>query len=77
MKDIDWKILTVLYERRSITKAAESLYMTQSALTKRLKAVEEEWGIEIVKRTSRGVVFTEDGHYMVKKPRSCWIFFRK
>ena len=67
MKDIDWKILTVLYEKRSITKAAESLYMTQSALTKRLKAVEEEWGIEIVKRTSRGVVFTEDGHYMVKK----------
>ena len=60
MKDIDWKILTVLYEKRSITKAAESLYMTQSALTKRLKAVEEEWGIEIVKRTSRGVVFTED-----------------
>lgn len=42
MKDIDWKILTVLYEKRSITKAAESLYMTQSALTKRLKAVEEE-----------------------------------
>lgn len=67
MKDIDWKILTVLYEKRSITKAAEALYMTQSALTKRLKAVETEWGIEIAKRTSKGIVFTEDGHYMVKK----------
>lgn len=25
MKDIDWKILMVLYERRSMTKAAEVL----------------------------------------------------
>lgn len=67
MKDIDWKILTVLYEKRSMTKAAEALYMTQSALTKRIKAMEEEWNIEIVKRSSQGVMFTDDGHYLVKK----------
>ena len=29
MKDIDWKILMVLYEKKSMTKAAEVLYMTQ------------------------------------------------
>lgn len=67
MKDIDWKILTVLYEKRSMTKAAETLYMTQSALTKRIKAMETEWNIEIVRRSSKGVEFTEDGHYLVKK----------
>ena len=67
MKDIDWKILTVLYEKRSMTKAAETLYMTQSALTKRIKAMEAEWNIEIVRRSSKGVEFTEDGHYLVKK----------
>lgn len=42
MKDIDWRILVTLYEKRSITKAAEALYMTQPALTKRVKAIEDE-----------------------------------
>lgn len=67
MKDIDWKILAVLAEKRSITKAADSLYMTQSALTKRLKSIESEWNVEIVKRSSQGVTFTEEGRYLVKK----------
>lgn len=67
MKDIDWKILAVLAEKRSITKAADALYMTQSALTKRLKSIESEWNVEIVKRSSQGVTFTEEGRYLVKK----------
>ncbi len=67
MKEIDWKILSVLFEKRSMTKAAESLYMTQSALTKRIKSIEEEWGIEIVKRSSKGVSFTDDGRYLVTR----------
>ena len=57
MKNIDWKILKVLYEKRSITKAAESLFMTQSALTKRLQSIESEWGRQLVERTSRGVIY--------------------
>lgn len=67
MKEIDWKILTVLFEKGSMTKAAEALYLTQSALTKRIKAMESEWGIEIVKRNSQGVLFTEEGNYLVRK----------
>lgn len=67
MKDIDWKILKVLYEKRSISKAAEVLYMTQSALTKRVKIIEAEWNVEIVKRNSKGVIFTEEGKYLVQK----------
>lgn len=68
MKNIDWKILKVLYEKRSITKAADALFMTQSALTKRLRSIESErWGRQLVERTSRGVTFTEDGKYLVQK----------
>ena len=67
MKDIDWRILVTLYEKRSITKAAEALYMTQPALTKRVKAIEDEWNIEVVRRSSQGVTFTEEGQYLVKK----------
>lgn len=67
MKNIDWKILTVLYESRSMTKAAEALYMTQSALTKRIQAMESEWNVQIVRRSSKGVIFTEEGQYLVRK----------
>lgn len=67
MKNTDWEILKVLHEKRSITKAAEAMYMTQPTLTKRIRAIEEEWGVEIVKRSSRGVIFTEEGEYLVRK----------
>lgn len=67
MKNIDWMILKVLYEKRSITKAAEALYMTQSALTKRIKLIEEEWNVDIVIRSSKGVTFTDEGKYLVQK----------
>lgn len=67
MKDLDWKILKILYEKKSMTKAADALYLTQSALTKRIKLIEEEWEIEVVKRSSKGVIFTEEGTYLAKK----------
>ncbi|MGL5434196.1 MAG: LysR family transcriptional regulator [Lachnospiraceae bacterium] len=69
MNDIDWQILIILYEKRSITKTAETLYMTQSALTKRLRSMEQEWNVEIVKRNSKGVLFTEQGKYLVGRAR--------
>lgn len=67
MRDIDWKILMILYEKRSITKTAEALYLTQSAVTKRIQAIETEWDVEIVRRSSQGVSFTKDGHYLVQR----------
>lgn len=75
MKELDWLILKKLYEKRSISKAAEDLYMTQSALTKRLRSIEQEWDVEIVKRSSQGVTFTEDGRYLVKKAGIMLDFF--
>lgn len=67
MKDSDWQLLVTLYDKKSMTKAAEALYMTQPALTKKLRAIENEWGIEVVHRSSQGVTFTEDGMYLVDK----------
>lgn len=67
MKDIDWMILKILYEQRSMTRAANVLYVTQSAITKRLRAIEEEWGVTVVERSSKGVSFTEEGKYLMKR----------
>ena len=67
----------MLYEKRSMSKAAESLYITQSALSKRLKSIEDEFNIEVVKRTSTGVIFTDEGRYMVTKARAQLAFMRE
>lgn len=62
----DWEILRVLYSQKNLTKAARLLYITQPALTNRLKHMEEELGVKIVTRESRGVHFTAEGEYLVR-----------
>ena len=42
MDEKDFEMLHVLNATRNITRAAEQLYMTQSALSKRIKAIEKE-----------------------------------
>ena len=51
---------------RSITKAAENLYMAQPNLSKAVKEMEEELGFAIFRRTSRGVAPTEDGRRFLR-----------
>jgi DNA-binding transcriptional LysR family regulator len=47
--------------RGSISRAAETLFITQPALTARLKSLERELGAELFVRTGRGVRLTEAG----------------
>ncbi|MGG1398908.1 LysR family transcriptional regulator [Bacillus salipaludis] len=62
----DWEILKVLYSQKNLTKAARLLFITQPALTNRLKHMQEELGVKIVTRESRGIHFTPEGEYLVQ-----------
>ena len=55
MDEKDYELLHALDETRNITHAADKLYMTQSALSKRIKALEQELGVEIVLRSRQGI----------------------
>jgi DNA-binding transcriptional LysR family regulator len=48
-------------ERRSVSKAAEVLYVTQPALTTRIKKLERDLGVELFVRTPRGMRLTAEG----------------
>ena len=61
MDEKDFEILSILNETRNITRAAKQLYITQSALSKRLKAIEKELGIEMLIRSRQGIRFTPAG----------------
>ena len=61
MDEKDFELLEVLDETRNITHAADKLYMTQSALSKRIKSMEQELGVEILLRSRQGIRFTPAG----------------
>ena len=66
MDDRDWLILKVLFEKKNITKTAQSLYISQPSLTKRIQQMEKEFKVTIIERGSKGVQFTPQGEYLAK-----------
>ncbi len=66
MEERDWVILLKLYEEKSITKAAEVLFISQPTLTSRLQQIEERFGTQIVIRGKKGVYFTPEGRYLME-----------
>ncbi|MEL4228869.1 UNVERIFIED_CONTAM: LysR family transcriptional regulator, partial [Staphylococcus pseudintermedius] len=44
MKEQDYKILSLLYREKNLTRVAEKMFMSQPALTYRIKKIEEEFG---------------------------------
>ncbi|MBQ9979833.1 MAG: LysR family transcriptional regulator [Oscillospiraceae bacterium] len=55
---------------QSISKAAESLYVSQPFLSKAIRELESDLGIEIFKRTSKGVSPTKKGEEFLYRTRS-------
>ncbi|MBB6453717.1 DNA-binding transcriptional LysR family regulator [Salirhabdus euzebyi] len=70
MTEKDWELLLTLHKEGSITKAAQKLYISQPALTYRIKQIEKEFNSQIILRGSKGVVFTSEGDYLVKYAES-------
>ncbi|RGY98092.1 LysR family transcriptional regulator [Clostridium sp. AM58-1XD] len=77
MKDTDWQILNALYLYKNITKAANSLFITQPAITKRLQVIEEEYHVKIVNRSIKGVEFTPEGTYLAAQAERYLLFFEE
>lgn len=61
MKTLHLKYVVEVAKTGSITLAAENLYMNQPNLSKAIKELETTVGIDIFKRTSKGIVPTEKG----------------
>ena len=61
-----FKYVIEVERMRSITKAAENLYMAQPNLSKAIKEMESELGFAVFKRTSKGVAPTADGRRFLR-----------
>lgn len=66
MRDLDYYMLTILHKNNSITKTADYFYISQPTLTKRIHAIENELGVQLLFRNTKGVTFTASGERIVK-----------
>lgn len=48
-------------ELKSMNKAADALYITQSSLSHSIKNLEQELGVTLLERTNKGVILTPEG----------------
>ncbi|MFN0263220.1 LysR family transcriptional regulator [Tepidamorphus sp. 3E244] len=63
----DLRTLIGISETGSLSAAARKLHLTQPALSASLRRLEEELGVQLVRRHSRGAVLTEEGRYVLQK----------
>lgn len=61
-----YKIFYVVAKTGNITKAADELMISQPAISKCIKHLEEQLGGQLFVRTKRGVVLTEEGEEFYK-----------
>lgn len=71
MDEKDCLILQYLYKDQNLTKAAERLYMTQPALTYRVRQIEKEFQTEILAKNGKNIKMTPAGEYLVSYAKKC------
>lgn len=66
---MDWDKLRIFYSvalSKSLTKAGETLGLSQSAVSRQISALEEKLGIALFHRHARGLMLTEQGEILFR-----------
>ena len=66
MDEKDWNALRILYQEKQISRASERLYISQPALTYRIKNLEKEFDTKLFFKTKGGIEFTTEGLHLVE-----------
>ncbi|MBZ5753153.1 LysR family transcriptional regulator [Metabacillus rhizolycopersici] len=69
MDEKDWNALCILDQEKNISRASERLYISQPALTYRLKNLEKEFGAKLFFKIKGGIEFTNEGLHLVEYSR--------
>lgn len=69
MKDHQLKALVQVADSGSIRAAARAMNLSQSALTKALRELEEDVGAELLQRSYKGIGFTPEGTALLSRVR--------
>lgn len=64
------KYFVAVAEQRSFTKAASQHYISQTAITQQIHALEENVGVQLIDRNSRPIALTPAGKVFLKEARA-------
>lgn len=59
-----YRVFCEVSRRKSLSRAAEALFMTQPAVSQSVRQLERELGLRLFIRTSKGVILTNEGHML-------------
>lgn len=62
-----YKIFKIVADEKNITKASEKLHISQPAVTKHIKNLELELGVQLFNRSNNGMSLTVDGQKLYDK----------
>ena len=63
------KLVVAISEEKSVTRAGERLYLTQSALSHQLRDIEERLGTPLFNRVNKRMVLTQAGERLLQSAR--------
>ncbi len=69
MKLSQLRHLVMVAETGTIREASRQLFLSQSSVTKSIRQLEEELGVELLHRASHGVTPTEAGLALIERAR--------
>lgn len=66
MEDFRLKVFYSVAKNQSFTKAANELYITQPAITKHIKTLEQSLGLRLFNRKGNSIILTQPGEVLFK-----------
>jgi LysR family transcriptional regulator for metE and metH len=63
------KLIVAVTEEKSVTKAGETLHLTQSALSHQLREIEEKLGTPLFLRINKKMILTQAGEHLLSTAR--------
>src|SRR5437868_782299 len=67
------RVFAAVAENLSFTRAAETLFLTQSAVSHQIAAIEREVGCRLLDRHGRTVALTSAGHLLAQHARRIFV----
>lgn len=77
MNEKDWDILLTVYQENSVSRAAQTLFISQPALTYRLKLIEKQLNIKTYVKGKKHISFTKEGKLLVEYAKKMKIEHQK